>query len=97
MSAAQSDQFATLLTGIRYAPLAALLEIVADLRDSDSNNRRQQLQLGAQPDVFIAGLTRWRLAHLDAVRPFIGGSRGTGSSAGVGYLIDRLFEASLPS
>jgi tryptophan 2,3-dioxygenase len=94
---AQPDQFATLLTGIRYAPVAALLEIVADQRDSDSNNRRQQLQLGAQPDVFIAGLTRWRLAHLDAVRPFIGGSRGTGSSAGVGYLIDRLFEASLPS
>jgi hypothetical protein len=86
-----------LLTGIRYAPLAALLEIVADQRDSDSNNRRQQLQLGAQPDVFIAGLTRWRLAHLDAVSPFIGDSRGTGSSAGVGYLIDRLFEASLPS
>ena len=54
MSAAQSDQFATLLTGIRYASLAALLEIVADQRDSDSNNRRQQLQLGAQPDVFIA-------------------------------------------
>ena len=49
MSAAQSDQFATLLTGIRYAPVAALIEISADRRDSDSNNRRQQLQLGAQP------------------------------------------------
>ena len=97
MSAAQSDQFATLLTGIRYAPVAALIEISADRRDSDSNNRRQQLQLSARPDVFIAGRTRWRLAHLDAVSPFIGGSRGTGGSAGVGYLIDRLFEASLPS
>ena len=87
-----------LLTGIRYAPLAALLEIVADQRDSsDSNNRRQRLQLGAQLDVFIAALTRWRLAHIGAVRRFIGDGRGSGGTAGLGYLIDRLFEASLPS
>jgi hypothetical protein len=86
-----------LLTGIRYAPLAALLEIVADQRDSDSNNRRQQLQLGAQPDVFIAGLTRWRLAHLDTFGRFIGDSRGTGGTTGAGFLIDRLDAASRPS
>jgi tryptophan 2,3-dioxygenase len=97
MSAGHSTQFTTILGGVRYAPLAALLGIVADQRNGDKCTRRQQLQLGAQLDVFIAGLTRWRLAHLDAVSPFIGDSRGTGGSAGVGYLIDRLFEASLPS
>jgi amino acid adenylation domain-containing protein/thioester reductase-like protein len=96
-SAAQSAQFATLLAGVRYAPVAALFEIVADRRDGDSANRRQRLQLGAQLDVFIAGLTRWRLAHVDVVRRFIGDSRGTGDTAGASYLIDRLDEASRPS
>jgi thioesterase domain-containing protein/tryptophan 2,3-dioxygenase len=96
-SAGQSDQFAILLAGVRYAPVAALLEIVGDRRDGDSGNRRQRLQLGAQLDVFIAGLTRWRLTHLDAVSRFIGNSRGTGGTAGIGYLIDQLFEASRPS
>ena len=97
MSAAQSDQFATLLTGVRHAPVAALLEIVADRRNGDSGNRRQRLQLGAQLDVFIAGLTRWRLAHTAAVGRFIGDSRGTGGTAGLSYLIDRLDKASLRS
>jgi tryptophan 2,3-dioxygenase len=90
MSAAQSDQFATLLTGVRHAPVAALLEIVADRRNGDSGNRRQRLQL----DVFIAGLTRWRLAHIAAVSRFIGDSRGTGGTAGASYLIDHLDQAS---
>jgi tryptophan 2,3-dioxygenase len=93
VSAAQSDQFATLLEGVRYAPVAALLEIVADRRDGDRENRRHKLQLAAQLDVFIAGLTRWRLTHLDVVRHFIGDRRGTGGSAGVGFLIDQLDEA----
>ena len=97
MSAAQSDQFATLLTGVRHAPVAALLEIVADRRNGDSGTRRQRLQLGAQLDVFIAGLTRWRLAHVAAVGRFIGDSRGTGGTAGLSYLIDRLDKASLRS
>ena len=97
VSAAQSDQFAILLAGVRYAPVAALLEIVADRRDGDSSNRRQRLQLGAQLDVFIAGLTRWRLGHLDAVRRFIGDGPGTGGSAGVSYLIDCLDGTSRPS
>jgi tryptophan 2,3-dioxygenase len=97
MSAAQSDQFATLLTGVGYAPLAALLEIVADRHNGNSGNRRQRLQLGAQLDVFIAGLTRWRLAHIGAVGRFIGDSRGTGGTTGAGYLIDRLDAASRPS
>jgi thioester reductase-like protein len=96
-SALQSDQFATLLTGVRHAPVAALLEIVAGRRNGDSGNRRQRLQLGAQLDVFIAGLTRWRLAHLDAVRRFIGDSRGTGGTTGAGFLIDHLDAASRPS
>jgi tryptophan 2,3-dioxygenase len=96
-SAGQSAQFSTLLAGVRYAPVAALFEIVADRRDGDSANRRQRLQLGAQLDVFIAGLTRWRLAHVDVVRRFIGDSRGTGGTAGASYLIDRLDEASRPS
>jgi thioesterase domain-containing protein/tryptophan 2,3-dioxygenase len=97
VSAAQSDQFATLLTGIRHAPVAALFEIVADGCDGGSSDRRQQLQLAAQLDVFIAGLTRWRLTHLDVVRRFIGDSRGTGGTAGIGYLIDQLDEASRPA
>jgi hypothetical protein len=97
MSAGHSAQFSAILGGVRYAPLAALLGIVADRRNGDKCTRRQRLHLGAQLDVFMAGLTRWRLAHLDAVSPFIGDSRGTGGSAGVGYLIDRLFEASSPS
>jgi amino acid adenylation domain-containing protein/thioester reductase-like protein len=97
MSAAQSDQFATLLTGVRYAPVAALLEIVADRRNGDIGTRRQRLQLGAQLDVFIAGLTRWRLAHVAAVGRFIGDGRGTGGTTGAGYLIDRLDKASLRS
>jgi tryptophan 2,3-dioxygenase len=97
VSAAQSSQFMTLLAGARYAPVAALLEIVADRCDDDSSNRRRKLQLGAQLDVFIAGLTRWRLAHLDAVRHFIGDSPGTGGTSGADYLIDRLDEASRPS
>jgi tryptophan 2,3-dioxygenase len=97
VSAAQSDQFAILLAGVRYAPVASLLEIVADRRDGDSGNRRQRLQLGAQLDVFIAGLTRWRLAHLEVVRRFIGHNPGTGGTAGLDYLIDQLFEASRPS
>jgi tryptophan 2,3-dioxygenase len=96
-SALQSDQFATLLTGVRYPPVAALLEIVADRRDGDSGNRRQRLQLAAQLDVFIAGLTRWRLVHLDVVGRFIGDSRGTGGTTGARYLIDRLDAASRPS
>jgi tryptophan 2,3-dioxygenase len=96
-SAAESAQFASLLAGVRYAPVAALLEIVADQRDGDSGNRQQHLRLGAQLDVFIAGLTRWRLAHLDLVRHFIGDSRGTGGTSGADYLIDRLDEASRPS
>ena len=95
-SAAESAQFAVLLAGVRYPPVAALLEIVADRRDGDSGHRRQRLQLGAQLDLFIAGLTRWRLAHLDVVRRFIGDSRGTGGTAGLGYLIDQL-EAFRPS
>jgi tryptophan 2,3-dioxygenase len=94
MSAAQSDQFATLLTGVRHAPVAALLEIVADRRNGDSGTRRQRLQLGAQLDVFIAGLTRWRLAHIGAVGRFIGDSPGTGGTAGASYLIDHLDRAS---
>jgi tryptophan 2,3-dioxygenase len=97
VSAAQSAQFATLLTGARHAPVAALLEIVADRRDEDSGNRRQQLQLRAQLDVFIAGLTCWRLVHLDVVHRFIGDRRGTGGTTGVGYLIDQLDEASRTS
>jgi tryptophan 2,3-dioxygenase len=97
MSAGQSAQFTAILAGVRYAPLAALLEIVADRRNGDGCTRRQRLHLGAQVDVFIAGLTRWRLAHLDAVSPFVGDTKGTGGSVGVGYLIDRLFEASSPS
>ncbi len=97
MSAAQSAQFGTLLAGVRYAPVAALLEIVADRRDGDSGNRRQRLQLRAQLDIFIAGLRRWRLAHLDLARRFIGDSRGTGGTAGASYLIGRLDEASRPS
>jgi tryptophan 2,3-dioxygenase len=97
VSAAQSPQLASLLGGVRYPPVAALLEIVADPRDGDSSNRRQKLQLGAQLDVFIAGLTRWRLAHLDAVRRFIGDGPGTGGTAGVSYLIDCLDEACRPS
>jgi tryptophan 2,3-dioxygenase len=77
--------------------VAPLLEIVADRRNGDSGHRRQRLQLGARLDVFIAGLTRWRLAHLDLVRHFIGDSRGTGGTTGTRYLIDRLDEASRPS
>jgi thioester reductase-like protein len=96
-SAGQSAQFAELLAGVRSAPVAALLEIVADRRNGDSDNCRQRLQLGARLDVFIAGLTRWRLAHLDLVRRFIGDSPGTGGTVGAGYLIDRLHEASCPS
>jgi amino acid adenylation domain-containing protein/thioester reductase-like protein len=92
VSAAQSDQFATLLEGVHYPPVAALLEIVADRPDGDRENRHK-LQLAAQLDVFIAGLTRWRLTHLDVVRRFIGDSRGTGGSVGVGYLIDQLDQA----
>jgi tryptophan 2,3-dioxygenase len=97
ITAGQSAQFATLLAGVRHAPVAALLEIVADRRNGDTGSRRQRLQIGAQLDVFIAGLTRWRLAHIDAVSRFIGDGRGTGGSVGVGYLIDRLFGASCPS
>jgi tryptophan 2,3-dioxygenase len=97
MSAAQSAQFATLLAGVRYPPVAALMEIAADRRDRDSDQCRQQLQLGAQLDVFIAGLTRWRLAHIDVVRRFIEDSRGTGGTAGVDYLIDCLNKVSRPS
>ncbi|OBA84205.1 hypothetical protein A9W99_05220 [Mycobacterium sp. 1164966.3] len=97
MSAAQSAQFATLLSGVRYAPVAALTEIAADRRDADSSSRRQKLLLGAQLDVFIAGLTRWRLIHLDVVSRFIGDSRGTGGTVGVGYLIDCLDKAFRPS
>jgi len=96
-SAGQSPQFSTLLAGVRYAPVAALLEISADRRDGDSDNRRQRLQLRARLDVFIAGLTRWRLVHLDMVRHFIGDGQGTGGTSGAGYLIDRLDEASRPS
>jgi tryptophan 2,3-dioxygenase len=97
MTAGQSVQFSTLLTGARYAPVAALLEIVADRRNGDSRTRRQRLQLGAQLDVFIAALTRWRLAHIGAVRRFIGDGRGSGGTAGLGYLIDNLDKASLRS
>jgi tryptophan 2,3-dioxygenase len=97
VSAAQSPQLASLLQGVRYAPLAALLEIAADPRDGDSRSRREKLQLGAQLEVFIAGLTRWRLGHLDAVRRFIGDRPGTGGTAGVSYLIDCLDEAGRPS
>ncbi|WP_139333094.1 tryptophan 2,3-dioxygenase family protein, partial [Mycobacterium sp. SP-6446] len=97
VSAAQSAQFEILLRGVRHAPVKGLLEIAADRRDDDRGDRRLKLQLGAQLDVFIAGLTRWRLAHVDAVRRFIGGDRGTGGSAGVDYLIDQLIEASRPS
>jgi tryptophan 2,3-dioxygenase len=97
VSAAQSAQFEILLRGVRCAPVAALLEIAADPRDGDGGHRRQKLQLGAQLEVFIAGLTRWRLAHVDAVRRFIGDRRGTGGSAGVDYRIDQLDEASRPS
>jgi tryptophan 2,3-dioxygenase len=93
VSAAQSEQFAILLEGARYAPVAELFQIVADRRDGDSSNRRQKLQISAQLDVFIAGLTRWRLVHLEVVRRFIGDSGGTGGTAGVGYLIDQLDEA----
>jgi tryptophan 2,3-dioxygenase len=96
-SAAESTQFAILLAGVRCAPVAALREIVADRRDGASGDRRQRLELRAQLDVFIAGLTRWRLAHLDLVRRFIGDSQGTGGTAGVGYLLDRLDEAPRPS
>jgi len=96
-SAGQSAQFTAVLAGARYAPVAALLEIVADQCNGDSSNRRARPQLGARLDVFIAGLTRWRLAHLDLVRHFIGTSRGTGGTSGAGYLIDRLDEASRPS
>ncbi|PPJ04073.1 non-ribosomal peptide synthetase [Nocardia nova] len=97
VSAAQSDQLATLLTGVRHAPVAALLEIVADRHDDDNTHRRQRRYLGAQLDVFIAGLTRWRLNHLDVVRRFIGNSRGTGGTVGLGFLIDRLRDSSRPS
>ncbi|WP_167355059.1 non-ribosomal peptide synthetase [Nocardia africana] len=97
VSAAQSAQLETLLTGVRHAPVAALREIVADRRDGDSNDRRQRLYLGAQLEVFITGLTRWRLNHLDVVRRFIGDRRGTGGTIGLGFLIDRLSEASRPS
>jgi tryptophan 2,3-dioxygenase len=83
VSAAQSPQLASLLGGAHHAPVAALLEIAADRRDGDSGNRRQKLQLGAQLDVFIVGLTRWRLGHLDAVRRFIGDGPGTGGKPGV--------------
>jgi tryptophan 2,3-dioxygenase len=96
-SAAESSQFAMLLAGVRCAPVAALREIVAGRRDGASGGRRQRIQLRAQLDVFIAGLTKWRLAHLDLVRRFIGDSQGTGGTAGVGYLLDRLDEASRPS
>lgn len=96
-TAGESAQFAMLLAGVRYAPVAALLEIVADRRNGDSGTRRQRLQLGARLDVFIAGLTRWRLAHLGLVCRFIGDSPGNGGTEGAGYLIDRLDEASRPS
>ncbi|PSR69464.1 non-ribosomal peptide synthetase, partial [Nocardia sp. MDA0666] len=94
VSAAQSTQLATMLAGVRHAPVTALLEIVADRRDGDSEDRRQRIHLGAQLDVFIAGLTRWRLNHLDVVRRFIGDRRGTGGTVGLGFLIDRLSEGS---
>jgi tryptophan 2,3-dioxygenase len=94
VSAAQSTQLATMLAGVRHAPVTALLEIVADRRDGDSKDRRQRIHLGAQLDVFIAGLTRWRLNHLDVVRRFIGDRRGTGGTVGLGFLIDRLSEGS---
>ncbi|MDM4141091.1 MULTISPECIES: non-ribosomal peptide synthetase [Mycobacterium] len=97
MSAGQSAQFTTILAGVRYAPLAALLEIVADRSNGDRRTRRQRLHLGAHLDVFIAGLMRWRLAHLDVVSPFVGDTRGTGGSVGIGFLIDRLFEGSSPA
>jgi non-ribosomal peptide synthase protein (TIGR01720 family) len=93
VSAAQSEQFAILLEGARYAPVAELFQIVADRRDGESSSRRQKLQIAAQLNVFIAGLTRWRLVHLEVVRRFIGDSGGTGGTAGVGYLIDQLDEA----
>ncbi|OMC56647.1 hypothetical protein A5747_00030 [Mycobacterium sp. IS-836] len=96
VSAAQSPQLATLLTGADHAPVAGLLEIAADRR-GDSAGRRQKLHLNAQLDVFIAGLTRWRLGHLDAVRRFIGDGPGTGGSAGVSYLIDCLDGTPRPS
>jgi tryptophan 2,3-dioxygenase len=97
MSAAESAQFATLLAGVRYAPVAALMEIAADQRDRDSGDHRQRVQLGAHLDVFIGGLTRWRLGHLDVVRRFIEDSRGTGGTTGASYLIDRLDKGSRPS
>nr|WP_223273636.1 tryptophan 2,3-dioxygenase family protein [Nocardia cerradoensis] len=94
VSAAQSTQLATMLAGVRHAPVTALREIVDDRRDGDNRDRRQRLYLGAQLDVFIAGLTRWRLNHLDVVRRFIGDRRGTGGTVGLGFLIDRLSEGS---
>ncbi|WP_083662669.1 MULTISPECIES: tryptophan 2,3-dioxygenase family protein [unclassified Mycobacterium] len=97
VSAAQSPQLATLLTGADHAPVAGLLEITADRRAGDSASRRQKLHLNAQLDVFIAGLTRWRLGHVDAVRRFIGDGPGTGGSAGVSYLIDCLDGTPRPS
>jgi len=97
MSAAESAQFATLLAGVRYAPVAALMEIAADWRDGDSRDRRHGVQLGAQLEVFVAGLTRWRLAHVEVVRRFIEDSRGTGGTSGLGYLIDRLDKVSRSS
>lgn len=97
VSAAQSPQLASLLRGVRHPPVAELLEVVADPDDGDVSTRRQKVQLGAELEVFIAGLIRWRLGHLDAVRRFIGDGPGTGGTAGVSYLIDCLDEARRPS
>lgn len=96
-SAAESTNFASLLAGVRCAPVAALRRIVADRRDDASGAPRQCLQLCAQLDVFIAGLTRWRLVHVDVVRRFIGDSPGTGGTAGVSYLLDHVDESSRPA
>src|SRR6202012_2185375 len=40
-SAGQSPQFSTVLAGVRYAPVAALLEIIADRHGGDRDSRRQ--------------------------------------------------------
>lgn len=95
-SGAQSPQFTALLAGAENPMLAELRDVVAE-RDEPEDARRQRDELRAHAAVLEVGTVRWRLAHLKLVRHFVGDRPGTGGTAGVGYLIDRLGQFSRPA
>jgi tryptophan 2,3-dioxygenase len=97
-SGAESEQFDTLLSGRRMPAVLriqthlarALPGVGADAPHPADTCEHAECAAAHGLDDCLDGITAWRVLHASIARHFIGGSRGTGGTTGVDYLLKNI-------